>query len=47
MKIEIEAKRLKNYLEDVYLKGKYYDGTSSKNSILSDYAMMSVEDTGE
>jgi len=47
MKIEIEAKRLKNYLEDVYLKGKYYDGTSSKNSILSDYAMVSVEDTGE
>ena len=47
MKIEIEAKRLKNYLEDVYLKGKYYDGASSKNGILSDYAMMSVEDTGE
>tara|TARA_Y100001973_G_C5200282_1_gene337155 strand:- start:2233 stop:3012 length:780 start_codon:yes stop_codon:yes gene_type:complete len=45
MRFTIKAKKLRNYLEDVYLKGKYYNGHESKNGSLSEYAVLLIEDT--
>ena len=43
MKFTIKAKKLRDYLEDVYLKGKYYNGHESKNGALSEYAVLLIE----
>ena len=43
MKFTIKAKKLRDYLEDVYLKGKYYNGHESKNGVLSEYAVLLIE----
>ena len=45
MRIEINNKTLTNAIEDVWMKGKYHNGDSAKNSQLTDYAMLElVED---
>jgi len=45
MKIEIANRVLTNAIEDVWMKGKYHNGDSAKNSQLTDYAMLElVED---
>jgi|TARA_R110000824_G_scaffold35603_6_gene111464 hypothetical protein len=38
MKIRISAKKLEEILDDVALKGKYYNGTTGKNGQLSNFA---------
>ena len=43
MRFTMKAKKLRDYLEDVYLKGKYYNGHESKNGALSEYAVLLIE----
>ena len=45
MKFTMKAKKLRDYLEDVYLKGKYYNGHEAKNGSLSEYAVLLIEST--
>lgn len=42
MEIQIDNKTLTNALEDVWMKGKYHNGESAKNSQLADYAMLEM-----
>ena len=42
MKIEIANRVLTNAIEDVWMKGKYHNGDSAKNSQLTDYAMLEL-----
>ena len=44
--ININANKLKEVLEDVALKGKYFDGMASKNSRLSEYAYIQCHENG-
>jgi hypothetical protein len=44
--ININANKLKEVLEDVALKGKYFDGMASKNSLLSEYAYIQCHENG-
>tara|TARA_B100000287_G_C20638700_1_gene782674 strand:+ start:483 stop:1274 length:792 start_codon:yes stop_codon:yes gene_type:complete len=43
MRFTMKAKKLRDYLEDVYLKGRYYNGHESKNGALSEYAVLLIE----
>ena len=44
MKFTIDAKKLLGYLEDISLKGKYYNGAVAKTSVLSEYAVLSMNE---
>jgi len=44
--ININANKLKEALEDVALKGKYFDGMASKNSRLSEHAYIQIYQNG-
>jgi len=47
MIIEINNKTLTNALEDVWMKGKYHNGESAKNSQLTNYALLELLDDNE
>ena len=42
MQIEIDNKILTKAIEDVWMKGKYHNGDTAKNSQLTDYAMLEL-----
>lgn len=44
--ININANKLREALEDVALKGKYFDGMAAKNSRLSEHAYIQCRDNG-
>jgi len=44
MEITMDAKTFSKLLEDVALKGKYYDGAAAKNSSLSNYAYVETNE---
>ena len=47
MRFTIDAKKLLGYLEDISLKGKYYNGSVAKNGVLSDHAVLSMNEVDE
>ena len=47
MIIEIDNKTLVNALEDVWMKGKYHNGDTAKNSQLTNYAELEVIDDNQ
>ena len=43
MRIRMQTQTLSKALEDIQMKGKYHNGDSAKNSLVSDYTMLELD----